>query len=568
MNRTLLLIALISACVLLWACAGDDDDDFTDGDDDDAGDDDDDAGDDDDEGPTDFEPVPLVDEIVCREIASPPLLDGSITFDEWREASAYDGRFRFVGAGGETLAETYPVLILAGNDAESLYLGLIVTDPTADGEIDPDGTFDSVDIADVVFGADDRLPGEVDDIHRAAPFWGSTYFDLVGPSPASPADDRRFDGMAHMVYGEGEYHIEFRIPLDSGDDQDIAIAPGDSIPANLRYLEYHLDEPSLSRVGQVYGDPAVETVDDWLTLRTVASTAGMTPPAPALSGSIVLASSVDDPNMDLYFGPAEDGDFANLTALPVHIMNPSLSRDGQWIAFHGSTAEDDYAHYEIYKIRTNGTELTQLTDNDLLDGHPGWSPDGGELVYVTFPNETENQEGQIFLMDADGTNVRRLTETDGDENDPDFSPDGSRIVFKSKRWTGKEQIATMAVDGSNVVRLTANDYSDHDPIYSPDGEWIVFERYEGPGEWYDPENTFAYPWNVYMIRADGSGEEARLTDDGTVNWLPVFSPDGGSVLYLKSLCPGYTPLYLLDLATGDQWRVLDDWTKLSYVDWR
>ena len=518
--------------------------------------------------PGEFLPVPLGDTVTCNEAIAPPLLDGEIHYAEWSWAAAYEGAIDLVDPQAQDIPDEIDFLFLAGNDAENLFLGWLIQDPTLDDLIFPDGIILAADVLTIYFDVDrSGVLDAGDDARDVVPFWGTQYADLVGTAPGQVDYDRRYDGFCRIGHDDERYHVECRLLLAADDAQDFFNLPGDSLSFNARYIE-HLD-PDLAktRLGLLRGRYNTDAIADWITLETVASARGRSAEPPVMTGLLTFVSFMDDRYYDLYFAEASGDNLINLTPQPVHIMNPSLAKGGTRIAFHGAAAEDDYAGYEIWTIKTDGTELTRLTDNNLLDGHPGWSPDGEEIVYVTFTNESPDQGGQIFIMNRNGSDKRRITFTDSDENDPDFSPSGERIVFKSMRWTGKEQIATMDLDGGDVLRLTDNEVSDHDPIYSPDGRWIVFERYEGPGDWFDPYNLFAYGWNIYVVAADG-GKERKLTDDGYVNWLPVFSPDGKYILYQKTLCPEYTPLYLVDLAGGDEWPVLPQWTKLVYIDWR
>ncbi len=59
-----------------------------------------------------------------------------------------------------------------------------------------------------------------------------------------------------------------------------------------------------------------------------------------------------------------------LTNDPAIDEYPSWSPDGQWIAFHSNRDGD----FEIFIMRPNGSDLRQITDNDIGDLEPAWSP--------------------------------------------------------------------------------------------------------------------------------------------------------------------------------------------------
>lgn len=66
---------------------------------------------------------------------------------------------------------------------------------------------------------------------------------------------------------------------------------------------------------------------------------------------------------------------------------PSVSPDGKWIVFVGSSEIDGgtflYKNTDIYVCRINGTELTQLTYHAADDLSPVWSNDGKYIYFVS-----------------------------------------------------------------------------------------------------------------------------------------------------------------------------------------
>jgi Tol biopolymer transport system component len=164
---------------------------------------------------------------------------------------------------------------------------------------------------------------------------------------------------------------------------------------------------------------------------------------------------------------------------------------------------------EIYVMNADGSEQTQLTDNDVSDLYPSWSPDGEKIAFAS-----ERDGGGIYVMNADdGSDVTRLT-TEG--VDPSWSPDGEKIAFFNLR-----AIYVMNADGSDVTRLTTEGV---DPSWSPDGEKIAFTSFRDA----DDESEFNA---IYVMNADDGSDVTRLTDPNadysTIDWgTNTSSPDG------------------------------------------
>lgn len=69
-----------------------------------------------------------------------------------------------------------------------------------------------------------------------------------------------------------------------------------------------------------------------------------------------------------------------------------------------------------------------------------------------------------------------------------------------------------------------------------------------------PDNT---PWEIAVMNLDGSGRR-QLTNDGKVDFLPHFSPDGSKIIFTKYEVGGYgnpnaqTDVFVYDLATSQE----------------
>ena len=94
---------------------------------------------------------------------------------------------------------------------------------------------------------------------------------------------------------------------------------------------------------------------------------------------------------------------------------------------------------EIWKIDTErGTEELLLSDKMSSFSSPQVSPDG-KWILVTGANQSNNKvwNTNIFVIRSDGTNFTQLTYHPGNDMSAVWSPDGKSIYFISQRGTTK-----------------------------------------------------------------------------------------------------------------------------------
>jgi Tol biopolymer transport system component len=95
---------------------------------------------------------------------------------------------------------------------------------------------------------------------------------------------------------------------------------------------------------------------------------------------------------------------------------PVWSPDGEYIAFQSARC-DTNEHFDIYVMRSDGTDVRRLTTDPAYDRRPSWSPDGKKIL---FESNRDSEEYHIYVMNADGSKKRRVTEIVG--NSPDWRP--------------------------------------------------------------------------------------------------------------------------------------------------
>ncbi|MEP6847712.1 MAG: hypothetical protein ABI999_02570 [Acidobacteriota bacterium] len=129
----------------------------------------------------------------------------------------------------------------------------------------------------------------------------------------------------------------------------------------------------------------------------------------------------------LFIVDIETGDIRVLTS-ENHDNFPAWSPNGDVISFTGYRGGD----FEIYTIRPDGTDLKRLTTSPGNDAHNSWSPDGKWIAFATgrggFKDESAlhpynpQPYGEICVVRSDGSDVRVLTDNQFEEATPSWIP--------------------------------------------------------------------------------------------------------------------------------------------------
>lgn len=146
------------------------------------------------------------------------------------------------------------------------------------------------------------------------------------------------------------------------------------------------------------------------------------------------------------------------------------------------------------------------------------SPDGKTLVFTAL--------GSLYKKALPKGEPERITTGNHLEFDPAFSPDGKQLVYVT--WNDEQMGAVYYLDlqkkKASPVKLTAEKGIYRTPSFSPDGKEIVFSKESGNNIL---GNTSSTEPGIYTIPVSG-GEMKKVIDKGA---FPQFNKDGKRIFY-------------------------------------
>ena len=173
--------------------------------------------------------------------------------------------------------------------------------------------------------------------------------------------------------------------------------------------------------------------------------------------------------------------------------SPSISPSGSRVAYsilHSSTygnAAFGYGSYTIETATIDGSDRLSLTQGDVMDFAPAWSPDGSQIAFVRRQDRDtcdEFRRVEIYTIDDNGEGIHKVVD----------------IPSRNGEGTPKEWDA----------------WHHSGPVWSSDGQLLAYVIHETEsavdrGADFASRNYFRNHTTLYTVKADGSDLKRLLT---------------------------------------------------------
>ena len=140
--------------------------------------------------------------------------------------------------------------------------------------------------------------------------------------------------------------------------------------------------------------------------------------------------------LNIFTLPVAGGEDLQLTYSDKPEDGAEYSPDGAWIYFNSEMASVEPGHAQLFRMRPDGTEVTQLTYDERVNWFPHVSPNGDRLIYLSYGPGTvghpANKDVIIRSMSPEGGEHRDLLHLYGGQgtmNVNGWAPDSLHFAF-------------------------------------------------------------------------------------------------------------------------------------------
>jgi len=243
-------------------------------------------------------------------------------------------------------------------------------------------------------------------------------------------------------------------------------------------------------------------------------------PFPPYDGLIVFVSEAG--GMPQIYRMRPDGSgVTQLTQPPVKPLIPAWSPDGKWIAFD-STPIDNVT--TLLSMNPDGSGQTQLTKDPNFSGYYYWSPDSRKIAYTSLSLK-DPKDVQLFVMNADGSGKTELPELKGPGKFLGWSPDSRQIVYTlgDPDATLATSVNIINADGTGQLKLASQ----------LDG--VTSIQWQDDRYFYGATSNGSDQWRLYLFSTEGTAPvQVASTGLVVIGSVPTWFLQGSNPVFITN----------------------------------
>lgn len=241
-----------------------------------------------------------------------------------------------------------------------------------------------------------------------------------------------------------------------------------------------------------------------------------------------------------------------LTELRGDVSAPQWSPDSQHLVM--DVNRKDHSFVVIADINGDTVQayhyLAPSVDRDM---DPQWSPDGEYLAFIRVPGQEDKrplipvheQSWSLWIGNSKTYEAASIWHSGDQPRDslPHFAQQsfhfaaGHRVLFDSEQ-DGWNHLYSIEATGGKPVLLTQGEFDVEDVSLSADGKQVLFSSNQG-----DIDRR-----HLWRVSVSGGEPQTALTQGETIEWTPVETGDGKSILCLGSTA--ISPALVYQVANG------------------
>jgi acylaminoacyl-peptidase len=228
------------------------------------------------------------------------------------------------------------------------------------------------------------------------------------------------------------------------------------------------------------------------------------------------------------------------------ISSPRINAAGTAVVYveRWNLREGDRECADLWTVATTGGAPRKLTEGRWRDSSPAWSPDGGNVAFLSDRDGTT----QIWVRRLDSSADRQVTHLDSPPLTLAWSPDGRSLAFTARlaealppaawapaailpllrRPPARVQLFVVPAAGgkAQALPLEGDLGIDGEPAWMPDGQSILVSASPRP-----VVTNVLEGGEIYALRVAG-GDRRQITRRPGPDYAPLPSPDGNRIAWI------------------------------------